>query len=212
MNPFYQPIKRFWQQVVQHCEEIRMLGLQQTPLSDHLIEIIQDYLLDIDPYLTFHCGRDEGSDDVDLVFGCDGYTDRIDLVLDVVNAAPQLQGLRPVAFNARVEQIPELIDMGEFWVALDDPFFQLRQLEQTLHLDIYLEDLQSFDADPRQEAVMLLLDAILGEYELMTRIASINWLDLPADPLDHGLLSLSHLRTAFDGQRHHIRTIGIAVH
>ncbi len=212
MNRFDELIKQFWWQVTQHCEAIRMLGMNQIPLNNNLLESIQKRLVDIDPYLTFHFVRNEQSDYVDLVFGCDGYTNRIDLVLDIVNAAPQLQGLRPVAFNARAVQIPELIDMGEFWVALEDPFFQLRQQGQTVHLDIYLEDLNAFNEDPRMEGVMMLLDAILGEYDLMTRITSINWLDLPADPLDHNLLQLSHLRTVFDNQRHHIRTIGIAVH
>jgi hypothetical protein len=58
----------------------------------------------------------------------------------------------------------------------------------------------------------MFLDAIVGEYDLMTRIHSVNWLDLPEDPLDYGLKPLIELRQQFDLLRSKRPALGEALH
>jgi hypothetical protein len=66
--------------------------------------------------------------------------------------------------------------------------------------------------DPRVEAAMILLDALLGEYEIMTRIWALDWFDLPVEPLDYGLIPLSGLRAEFDAMKAQVKPLGIQLH
>lgn len=68
------------------------------------------------------------------------------------------------------------------------------------------------EMDPRVEAVMILLDALIGEYELMTRIWSLDWYELPVEPLDYGLIPLADLRQAFDRIKDQVKPVGITIH
>jgi hypothetical protein len=68
------------------------------------------------------------------------------------------------------------------------------------------------DDAPQTDAALMFLDAIVGEYDLMTRIHSVNWLDLPEDPLDHGLKPLVELRQQFDLLRSKRPALGEALH
>ncbi len=59
---------------------------------------------------------------------------------------------------------------------------------------------------------MIYLDALIGEYDLMTRVSTLSWYELPVDPTDFGLQLLPELRDCFDQQRHQIEAIGITYH
>jgi hypothetical protein len=59
---------------------------------------------------------------------------------------------------------------------------------------------------------MIFLDALIGEYELMTRVWSLDWLERPLDPRDYGLRPLSELREAFDRDKSAAAPIGMTMH
>ena len=181
-------------------------------LAQELLEEVQEQLSYIDPHLTVFCARDDAGTGIELVFGCDGYNQSIDTVLFLVAAAPVLDQIKVLAFNPRVEQIPEAIEIGDSVLELDDLFFGLRNVGEELHLDIYLDELPMADDAPQTDAALMFLDAIVGEYDLMTRIHSVNWLDLPEDPLDHGLKPLVELRQQFDLLRSKRPALGEALH
>lgn len=191
-------IQSFWQLVNHHQAELRSLVHERAALSDEFLEDLQDSLQAIDTCLTVFCTPAEDGKQVNMVFGCDGYQEGIELVLQIVASAPELKNINAVAFNPRAATIPDGIDLNGLLVNLEDVYFSLQQTKLGVHLDIYLEEMSLHEDDLRVEAVLMFLDAIIGEYDLMTRIASIDWHDTPADPLDHGLRDLTSLRQAYD--------------
>lgn len=206
------PIDSFWKLVSDNADQLRSLVNEESVLAQELLEEVQDHLADIDPHLTVFCARNEAGTGIELVFGCDGYSQSIDTVLFLVAAAPKLEDIKVFAFNPRVEQIPEAIEIGDAVLELDELFFGLRSVGEELHLDLYLEELAMLEDAPETDAALMFLDAIVGEYDLMTRIHSVNWLDLPEDPLDHGLKPLIELRQQFDLLRPKCPLLGEALH
>lgn len=82
-----------------------------------------------------------------------------------------------------------------------------------MQLAVYLKDApRILEMDPRVEAVMIFLDALIGEYELMTRVWALDWCELPKDPVDFGLIPLQQLRTAFDHMKDDVQPVGITIH
>jgi len=191
-------IQAFWHLVCDHVAEIRSLISEQAALSSDFLDALQDSLSAIDPRLTVFCSPEEDLAQVNLVFGCDGYQQSIDQVLELVAGAPVIEGVKPVAFSPRANHIPDGIELNGLLVHIEEVYFSLRKVQQKLHLDIFLEDLGGDEDDLRVEAVLMFLEAIIGEYDLMTCMASIDWHDLPADPEDHGLKNLGHLRSDYD--------------
>ncbi|MDC9719917.1 MAG: hypothetical protein PSN46_04200 [Gammaproteobacteria bacterium] len=206
------PIDSFWKLVSDNADQLRSLVNEESVLAQELLEEVQDHLADIDPHLTVFCARNEAGTGIELVFGCDGYSQSIDTVLFLVAAAPKLEDIKVFAFNPRVEQIPEAIEIGDAVLELDELFFGLRSVGEELHLDLYLEELPMLEDAPETDAALMFLDVIVGEYDLMTRIHSVNWLDLPEDPLDHGLKPLIELRQQFDLLRPKCPLLGEALH
>lgn len=209
----FEQIEIFWQQLEQTLEQL--LGSQtETHFdADLLLEQYRTILHKIDRNLTFHFERDEGEGAVEMVFGCDGYPESIHSVLTLIGAAPALQGIEFRAFNERCNPVPACVNLGDEYCRIDDFWCSLRLIDNKLQLAIYMDDLpEILEMDPRVEAVMIFLDALIGEYELMTRIWSLDWYPLPQDPLDFGLMPLADLRGAFDTLKERVSPVGITLH
>ncbi len=206
-------IEAFWQQLEQTLDQLLGTRGDMQFEAESLLSAYRDSLQKIDRNLTFHFERETDEGPVDMVFGCDGYPESIHAVLSVVGAAPELSGINFRAFNNRYDPVPAFVNMGEELCEIDEFWCSLRLIGGKLQLAIYMTDAPDIlEMDPRVEAVMILLDALVGEYELMTRIWSLDWYELPAEPLDYGLMPLSELRHAFDRMKDQVQPVGITIH
>ncbi|MCW9053320.1 MAG: hypothetical protein OQJ91_13575 [Motiliproteus sp.] len=208
--PDFEKITAFWCEVINTIDDL----LDETDeLSAH--ETMSHYessLKSIDQNLTFHFERDEADERIEMVFGCDGYAQSIASVLSLVDAAPIIDGVQVVAFNHRHDPLPVCIKVSDDEFRLDDFWFSSRVEKGEFHLSVFVKDYQNEDDNPAVEAVMIYLDALLGEFDLMTRVATLSWYSQPSEPLDHGLKPLTHLRDEFDQVRTQVQLIGATVH
>ncbi|WP_428034492.1 hypothetical protein [Amphritea sp.] len=206
-------IQSFWQQVEQTIDRLLTSESENQFDNETLLLEYSKSLRSIDANLTFHFERDEGEGSVEMIFGCDGYPESISSVLTLVGAAPDIGGISFVAFNNRYDPVPATVNFGDEQFQLDEFWFGYRIESGRYHLDIYMQDLpESLEMEPRIEAVMIYLDALIGEYDLMTRVSTLDWYDLPVDPEDYVLRPLSELRNCFDQQRNLISPIGLIYH
>ncbi|MFW1676917.1 hypothetical protein ACFVYJ_03935 [Pontibacter sp. JAM-7] len=211
---YQKQIATFWEQLQGTIELLLSSRTDDRFDAETLLKEYRDQLKEIDDNLTFHFEHDEDVDDrVDMIFGCDGFPESIPSVLSLIGAAPELSGIRFKAFNHRYDPVPQQINMGDEECLLKDFWCRLVEIGDSLHLEIYLEDAPVvLDMDPRVEAVMIFLDALIGEYELMTRITALDWFDLPPEPEDYGLTPLRRLRREFDAKKHQAKPLGIVLH
>lgn len=206
----HEQIFAFWQEVTSTIESL----LDETDML-HVQALMSDYedrLKDIDDNLTFHFERNEINEQIEMVFGCDGYTQSIASVLNLVQAAPAIKGIQIVAFNPRHDEVPAMIKVLDKEFVLNDFFYQLRVEHGELHLSLYIDDLSSQEENANVEAAMVYLDAILGEFDMMTRISTLNFYKKPKEPFDHGLHYISKLRGHFDAVRMEASILGVTVH
>ncbi len=80
----------------------------------------------------------------------------------------------------------------------NDIWFRLEHDERGLGLHLFVRDFPDDNAGEIQNAVYLLLDNALGELDVVTRIAWIEWASLPPAPATIALAPLSQLPLAFD--------------
>jgi len=205
-------IAEFWQKLQATIEQVLDSKNENQFDADLLLGDYRDILQRIDENLTFHFEADEEGP-IEMIFGCDGYPESIHAVLNLVEAAPLVEGISFKAFNHRYDPVPNCINVAGEMCEIADYWFVLQQNERKLHLTIYLPFVpEVLEADPRVEGVMIFLDALIGEYELMTKIWALDWAELPADPVDYALSPLSDLRESFDKLKGKVDPIGITFH
>jgi len=208
--PNLEKITLFWCEVVDTIDTL-MLETDEGQ-ARVLLQHYEESLKIIDQNLTFHFERDDGAQRIEMIFGCDGYAQSIASVLSLVDAAPSIDGVQVVAFNGRQDPLPETVRLGDDEYVLDQFWFDCRIDRGEFHLSIFVDDLGDIDQNPAVEAVMIFLDALLGEFDLMTRVSTLSWYEQPVDPIDFGLQSLRQLRAVFDAARGQIRLIGVTLH
>ena len=205
-------IEAFWQTVELTIEQVLDSRDDDQFDAEFLLGDYRDHLQKIDENLTFHFEADEEGP-IEMIFGCDGYPESIHAVLSVVGAAPKLQGIKFKAFNHRYDPIPNCINVADEMCEINDFWFLLKNIDAKLHLTIYMHSIPDIlETDPRVEAVMIFLDALIGEYELMTKIWTLDWLETPVDPVDYALQPLDQLRDSFDTIKSAVTPIGITFH
>jgi hypothetical protein len=207
-------LEEFWTQLQQTVEQLKETQVHELPeQGERLLSPYRKRLQEIDNNLTLNIERQTDEGAVDLVFGCDGYPESIHTVLSLVDSAPRIAGVQVRAFNERCTPVPHMVNLGGELISIEEFWCSLRNINGRLELAIYLEDApRILDMDPRIEAAMILLDALLGEYEIMTRIWALDWFDLPAEPIDYGLIPLASLRAEFDAMKHQVKPLGIQLH
>ena len=208
-------IHSFWEEIQETIEQLLSSRSDDRFEAEPLLKKYRDLLQKIDGNLTFHFQSDADDEGgaIEMVFGCDGFPESIHAVLSLIGAAPELQGIEFKAFNERYDPVPLSVNIGDEFCRIDDFWCRIAVVERKLQLEIYLEDApRMMELDPRIEAVMIYLDALIGEYELMTRVASLDWFELPASPEDFGLIRLLDLRESFDALKHTAEPIGMTLH
>jgi hypothetical protein len=207
-------ISSFWEQLQETIEQLLSSRSEDRFEAEPLLKQYREQLQKIDSNLTFHFQSDEEDDGaLEMVFGCDGFPESIHSVLSLIGAAPELSGIEFKAFNNRYDPIPLSVNIGEEFCEITDFWCRVGVVNNRMHLEIYLEDApQLLDMDPRVEAVMIYLDALIGEYELMTRVWALDWFELPASPEDHCLTKLVDLRGYFDEVKKGVSPIGLTLH
>ncbi|MGB1237558.1 MAG: hypothetical protein ACPG4U_05060 [Pseudomonadales bacterium] len=205
-------IDDFWQELTLTIQQLLESREENQFEAENLLSAYRSKLQLIDENLTFHFEADEEGP-IEMIFGCDGYPESIHSVLSLVGAAPSVQGVTFKAFNNRYDPIPSHINVAGELCELSDFWFSLHSNNRKLHLSIYLKNVPLvLDMDPRVEAVMIFLDALIGEYELMTKVWTLDWFELPVDPIDYALQPLSSLREAFDALKRDVAPIGLTFH
>ena len=210
----HEKISLFWDQLQETIEQLLSSRSDDRFEAEPLLKQYREQLQKIDSNLTFHFQSDEDEEGaLEMVFGCDGFPESIHSVLSVIGAAPELSGIEFKAFNNRYDPIPLSVNIGDEFCEIDDFWCRVSVVNDRMHLEIYLENAPKvLDIDPRVEAVMIYLDALIREYELMTRVWALDWFEIPASPEDYGLTRLVDLRDYFDEIKQGASPIGITLH
>lgn len=214
MNFDRKQISSFWEQLQETIDQLLSSRSDDRFEAEPLLRQYREQLQKIDSNLTFHFQSDEEQEgSVEMVFGCDGFPESIHAVLSLIGAAPELSGIEFKAFNNRYDPVPLSINIGEEFCEISDFWCRVSVVKERLHLEIYMEEPPKvMDMEPRIEAVMIYLDALIGEYELMTRVWSLDWFQIPASPEDYGLIPLIDLRERFDEIKFDAKPIGLTLH
>lgn len=183
----------FWQWFTDHNDELVALGDLDDKQRGQLENALQHQLTKYCDGLTYEIG-DATANGRTLTFTAEGDTDLFRYVVELVDAAPDLDWWEFVAFKQ---------PMGtELKVRFDHYLFDTRkmyfqQLEceeepEMLGLRIAVEGSKPDDED-FQVGVYVTLEALIGEFDCATLVGYMETVPLPEEPFKSGFQSLDDL-------------------
>ena len=134
----------------------------------------------VHPGLLFELSQQTIDGKQEIIISADGNREVFPAVKALVQAAPPLEHWHVTAFRQPWSELDFELAMGDVVLSPQTVFYRSAPDGKKLGITIYLPGDLS-EQDPAKLASFILLDHILGEYDVETRLGSIEWAVLPQD-------------------------------
>ena len=183
----------FWDFFVENKSEIEQF--EQNP--DGVCDAIGKVLSSVAPELDFEMGKHpDGYFEFILIAG--GVYNNIEKVVEVYNAAPEIENWVVVPFRPR-----QFLSPLEFPDRVYDPadfYYQSCVVEDRTCVKIHIKDYTPEAEAAFGSIAFMFMDIILGEFDVMTKIGVVEMDFLPDNPIGIGLKPLSALAEEIDAR------------
>lgn len=164
----------FWDWFVRNKSMIE----QYDRKTESVMNAVEAKIKAVYPDLWFEIGQAE--DKVyEFIISAGGLKSAIPSVIDLYKAAPQIPGWRVIAFKPRRDA--PVLDHGGIRFNVADFYYQSDYYEGLTDLKVYVKGLTRENEDVYGMAGFLLLDTVIGEYDVMTALGNIKFEPLPQD-------------------------------
>ncbi len=157
----------FWVWFADHQEDYYM-----DTININLYNVLSEQLNKINEDLTFEFGPIRKDGIKELEISAAGIKASFPAVLKLVEKAPKLEKWKISAFRQRKSDNYESVEYGNLKLSYDDIYFRAEKDGKKTGIELFVRDFKN-DAD-YNNAIFLLLDNLLGEYDVET---SIGWME-----------------------------------
>lgn len=160
--------KKFWDWFVKNSDKYESI-FSGSSNTAQLFEELHKELQKFNPNLTFEFNKNTGKKINELIISADGIKKNFPAVLELVKEAPNLSSWKFTAFRPRKGGNTVKIDNIE----IDPATVFFKHIWQGELIDLRLFVKNYVDNDAYNKGVFILLDDILGEYDVATKIGII---------------------------------------
>lgn len=185
--------EEFWQWFVAHAEELTAIGDLEAEGQSALMGDLRSRLNRYCEGLDVELGEATASGRT-LTFTAEGDTDLFRYVVELVDAAPDVDWWNFVAFKQPLGTQLK-VRFGRYLFETQKMYFQQLECEEEpemLGLRVAVDGNRPDDED-FQVGVYVTLEALIGEFDCATLIGYLDTVDLPAEPFKEGFQPLDHL-------------------
>lgn len=192
-----EPKESFWKWFSKNEDRI-FRDIDSEDDGDLLYEEIISKLHRIDENLTFDTSPILSNNKKELYLSADGVGDSFHFVKELVEEAPTLNKWDVKAFRQRVSEDNYTVSFDDYTLSYSDVFFNSIIENDELGIQLYIRNYD--DTIEMEHAVYLLLDGLLGEYDVATCIDAIDWYALKDADTD-SLQPIVELRAIVDQRK-----------
>ena len=184
--------KEFWKWFTKNQETLYHFESNQEELFDQLSHRLKDISKD----LVFEFSPVRKNNTREFTISADGIKASFPDVIALIEKAPDLPNWEFYAFRQRIPGDAIEIKMGDLKLGYSDIFFRYGEDEDKIGLEL---NIRNYDADNKaiKTATFILLDGLVGEYDMETRISWIEFTTLDEENVDN-LYPLTYLRDLVD--------------
>ena len=191
-------VKDFWNWFIAN-EHTFYYGTEEDALREELFVELDEKIKEISEDLTFEFSPILEGEFKQLTVSADGIKAAFPMVIALIKKAPKHPHWEFIAFRQRIDTTDLSIQMGDVEIEMSDIYFRFAEGEgNTLGIELNIRDFR--DSDQEKLAVFILLDSLIGEYDVVTQIGWVKWVALEESKV--GTLSpLVHLRDLVDSRK-----------
>jgi len=104
-------------------------------------------------------------------------------VINLVKSAPTHPNWKFLSFRQPNIEDDLSLTMGDLEIGYSDIYYRYAEQESKLHLELNIRDFD--DSGFQQNAIFILLDSLIGEYDVVMEIDSIDWVILDENNIDN---------------------------
>ena len=172
--------------------------VDNTLLRESLFNDIDVELKRVHKELTFEFEPIDKNGCRTLTISADGLKENFPAVMKLVESAPKIKNWKINAFRQRVPGDYLEISLGDFKISYSDIFFKYTEDDTKIGVELFIKDYNG--TGQIQNAVYLLFDSLIGEYDTETIISWINWSRLDESETAD-LLPFIKLREVIDNKK-----------
>ncbi len=184
--------KRFWKWFVEHSEELFNFEADQERIFDQLS--IQ--LKKVHEDLTFEFGPIQ-ADKREFIVSADGIRAAFPIVQKLVAIAPKIDRWSIIPFRPP-KGLMNSIQFGDYILTPKDVWFKHETDADRIGLFMYVKNFCDDNEMQAKQAVFIMLDNALGEYNVETMVGFIEFMPLPDQPDIQGLLQFEKINAVFN--------------
>jgi len=186
--------KAFWKWFVENEERYYMMPQYDQEMFSEFSEQIQK----VHPGLVFDFGPRNTDGKRELTISADGIRDVFESVSSLVHTAPLLDRWIFNAFRKPLDNDDVQIQFGDITIGYGDIYFRYQDDGGKLALELNIRGFQ--ETSEFQNAIFILMDALIGEYDMETKIGYIEMISLDEGMVDE-LLPIISARALIDELR-----------
>ena len=134
----------------------------------------------------------------EFTISADGIEEIFPVVNKLIEKSPKLEKWQFNAFRQRVPGDEIELNFGDFKIGYDDIYFRFAEDEGKLGIELNIRDFN--DEAQKKNAIYILLDSLIGEYDVTMKIGWIDWVKLDEENIEK-LNPLISLRTLIDKRK-----------
>lgn len=188
------PEEEFWNWFIKN-QDIYYDEIENLSIRENIFDNLSAKLRKINPDLVFEFSPKHENGIREFTISADGIKEMFPTVEKLVEKAPKLKNWKFNAFRQRILGDDFEIQYGDLNIAYSDIYFRSENDNGKLGVELHIKNYNG--KGQTQNAIYILLDGLIGEYDVTTKIGWIEWVKLDESNLEK-LKPIIELRELID--------------
>lgn len=173
-------------------------NIDNKELQSELYDMISNELVKVDSNLVFNSSPISENEKREFTISADGLKESFVSVEKLVKQSPKFKNWNIIAFRQRINNDDLGIRYNDYEISYADLYYKSSMKEGVYGVDLYIKNYD--DSGQMQNAIYILLDALLGEYDTTMRIDWIEWHSLKEEDVSK-FKNIIELRKEIDNRK-----------
>ena len=174
-------------------------GIENLEIRKNIFDKLSSELNKVHEGLSFEFSPIHENKIREFTISAEGIKDVFPIVKKLIEKAPKLENWKFYAFRQRIPGDNFEIEYEDVKIGYSYLFFRFGHIEEKIGLEL---NIRNFDERPEtQNAIYLLLDGLIGEYDVTMGIKWIEWIKLDEENIEK-LYPITHLRKIIDKKKY----------
>ena len=188
---------KFWNWFAKN-EQIYYKQIENLEVRDSIFKELTKRLAKVNSELAFEFSPINDSGIREFTISAEGIKEHFPIVEKLISKSPTINSWKFNAFRQRVPGDDMSIQYDNIKIMYSDLFFRFTEKDDKLGIELNIRDFK-YDGGI-QNAIYILLDGLLGEYDVTMSIDWIEWVVLDESRIDN-VYPIIDLRTVIDNRK-----------